>query len=290
MFAIIMIVTNTVGSVPLLVAIMIKSGSNPAIFSQFAASHGNLSLIGIGSTTGFLLMLFPFFAGLAIFIILVKPIHGRTFLMTINGTGSFRWRRFFISGLVWFFLSFIYMFVYLRIDPANFTINNKTASLILLSLLSVLCIPFQATFEEILFRGYLMQGFAVLVRNRWFPLILTSVLFGLMHSFNPEVRQFGFLTMIPQYIVFGLTFGIITLVDDGTEASMGAHSANNIFLCIMLTNKSSALQTPALYEQINIHPWTEFIALLITGVVFIITLKMIFRWDKLSIIFGKIHS
>ena len=99
---------------------------------------------------------------------------------------------------------------------------------------------------------------------------MTSVLFGLMHSLNPEVKEFGFLTMMPQYILFGLIFGIITIMDDGIEAAMGAHAANNIFLCIMVTNKASALQTPALYEQINIYPWTEFAGLFFTGIVFII--------------------
>ena len=112
--------------------------------------------------------------------------------------------------------------------------------------------------------------------------------FGLMHAFNPEVKEFGFFTMIPQYIVFGMIFGIITILDDGIEASMGAHTANNIFLCIMVTNQSSALQTPALYEQSVIHPWTEFAALIVTGIVFILILKMIFRWGKMSLLFKKI--
>ena len=87
---------------------------------------------------------------------------------------------------------------------------------------------------------------------------MTSILFGLMHALNPEVKEFGFFTMMPQYILFGLIFGIITILDDGIEAAMGAHAANNIFLSIMVTNSSSALQTPALYEQQNIYPWTEF--------------------------------
>ena len=109
-----------------------------------------------------------------------------------------------------------------------------------------------------------------------------------MHAFNPEVKEYGFLTMIPQYIVFGLIFGIITILDDGIEASMGAHSANNIFLCIMVTNKSSALQTPALFEQYNISPWTEFAALVATGIIFILILKVIFKWNDFSVLFRKI--
>ena len=133
-----------------------------------------------------------------------------------------------------------------------------------------------------------MQGFAAMLRNRWFPLIMTSVLFGLMHAFNPEVREFGFLTMMPQYILFGLIFGVITILDDGIEAAMGAHTANNIFLCIMVTNKSSALQTPALYEQHNIYPWAEFTGLLFTGIAFVLILKIIFGWEDFSLLFREV--
>jgi uncharacterized protein len=133
-----------------------------------------------------------------------------------------------------------------------------------------------------------MQGFAAIIRFRWFPLIMTSVLFGLMHALNPEVREYGFLAMMPQYILFGLIFGVITILDDGIEASAGAHTANNVFLCIMVTNKSSALQTAALYEQQNIFPWIELSALLVTGIVFILILRRIFRWRDLSVIGGVV--
>jgi uncharacterized protein len=289
MFAVVLIVSNTIGAVPLLIAMLIKLGSNPAVFSQIAANPNDFSVIGLSQDTGLVMMLFPFMAGLIAFIFLVKPLNNRTLKMTINGTGKIRWERFFISGTTWLILSALYLFFYLKLDPANFTINNKTASLIILSVVSVLFIPFQAAFEEVLFRGYLMQGFTALVKNRWFPLIMTSILFGLMHAFNPEIKKFGFLTMIPQYVVFGLIFGIITILDDGIEAAMGAHTANNIFLCIMVTNESSALQTNALYEQFNIHPWTEFVALIFTGIVFILILKMIFKWGKFSLLFKRIQ-
>jgi len=185
---------------------------------------------------------------------------------------------------VWLVLSGIYLFIYLKADPANFRLNNTGTTLLVLVIISILFIPFQAAFEEILFRGYLMQGFGILLRNRWLPLILTSVFFGLMHSFNPEVKDFGFLSMMPQYILFGLVFGIITILDDGIEAAIGAHSANNIFLCIMVTNKSSALQTAALFEQKNILPWVELTVLLVIGIVFLLILKKLFRWNDLTVL------
>jgi len=287
MVASVFIVSNTIGGIPIIISFALKA-SDPGTMGRIAANPNDISVLGLSSNVAFLMMMFPFIAGLAAFILLVKPLNNRSFKMTINGTEKIRWKRFFISAFVWLILSSLYLFFYVKFDPSNFKINNQTISLLILSILTVVFIPFQAAFEEVLFRGYLMQGFAALLRNRWFPIVLTSILFGLMHSLNPEVKAFGFFTMIPQYIVFGLIFGIITVLDDGIEATMGAHAANNIFLCIMVTSGSSALQTPALYEQSSIHPWTEFSALVLTGIVFIIILKIIFKWENFGLLFGKI--
>jgi uncharacterized protein len=282
MIAAVLIASNTIGAVPLLIATILKSSENPDVFTQLAANPNDFSSLGLDPNIGLILMLFPFLMGLLAFILLVKPLNNRTFRMTINGTRAIRWNHFFISGFFWLLLSSLYLFLYIKIDPANFTLNNTSVSLIALTLITILFIPFQAAFEEVIFRGYLMQGFTALLRNRWFPLLMTSVLFGLMHAFNPEVQEFGFFTMMPQYVAFGLIFGVITILDDGIEASMGAHSANNIFLCIMVTNKSSALQTSAMYVQDKILPWTEFAGLVISGIIFILILKAIFKWDNFS--------
>jgi len=289
-FAIIFIVTNTIGSLPLILVTTIKSVSDPEIFTTLSDNPGDLRVLGLDPNTGLLLMLFPFIAGLIAFILVVKPLHNRSFKCTINGTGNIRWKRFFISALIWLTLSSLYLFTSLKSNPANFTLNNKSFSLVILIIISVIFIPFQAAFEEVLFRGYLMQGFVTVMRNRWFPLVVTSVLFGMMHAFNPEVKEFGFMIMIPQYILFGLVFGVVTILDDGIEAAMGAHAANNAFLCIMVTNKSSALQTPALFAQQNISPWTEFAGLIFIGVVFILILKVVFKWNDFSILFSRVNT
>jgi membrane protease YdiL (CAAX protease family) len=289
MFAAVLIASNTLGAIPLLIAYLGKAATDPSVVSKIADNPNDLGVLGLDPNLGFFMMLFPFLIGLATFILLVKPLNNRTFKVTINGTGTFRWNRFFTSAIVWLILSALYLFIYMKVDPSNFTLQDTSGTLALLIVISLIFIPFQAAFEEVLFRGYLMQGFTALARNRWFPLLMTSVLFGLMHAFNPEVEAFGFFTMMPQYILLGSMFGIITILDDGIEASIGAHAANNIFLCIMVTNKSSALQTPAVYGQINIYPWTELAALLVTGIIFLMVLKIIFKWGSYSLLLSNVE-
>jgi membrane protease YdiL (CAAX protease family) len=290
MLAALLIASNTVGSVPLLIAWAKAAATNPEVTGRLAANPTDFSVLGLNPYLELFTLLFPFLAALAAFILLVKPLNNRTFRATINGDRKIRWSHFLISALVWAVISAVYFVVYLKLDPANFVLNNKSVSLLFISIIAILFIPFQAGLEEVVFRGYLMQGFAVIVRNRFFPLVMTSVFFGLLHSFNPEIEAFGFLTMMPQYVLFGLIFGVITILDDGIEASMGAHAANNIFLVIFVTNKASALQTPAMYEQLQVQPWTEFIGLLLSGIVFILVLNVIFRWNDFSVLFRKVDN
>ena len=211
MLAAVLVATNTLGALPLLLAYTKKAATDPQVVSEIAANPGNLGILGLDPNLGLFMMLFPFLIGLLAFVLLVKPLNNRTFKVTINGRGKIRWDRFVISFLVWLILSSLYFFIYLKADPSNFNLNNVSGTLLVLIVVSFLFVPFQAAFEEVIFRGYLMQGLAVLARNRWFPLLMTSLLFGLMHSFNPEVKEFGFLTMMPQYVTFGLIFGIVTI-------------------------------------------------------------------------------
>jgi membrane protease YdiL (CAAX protease family) len=304
MLGAILLATNSIGAIPLLIGYGIKMVTNPDVISKLASDPQNLSLLGYSENLTFFMMVFPFLAGLGAFYFLVKPLHQRNFLQTVTGSSSIRWNRFMVSAFVWILFSAAYLFVYKGIDPSIFRVNNTSVTLLYLSILSLLFIPFQATFEEVIFRGYLMQGFTCLAggesRNpikriivtfagrMLFPLIMTSLLFSLMHTWNPEIREYGFLTMMPQYLISGLLFGVITILDDGIEIAAGAHAANNIFLSIMVTNASSTLQTPALFEQMEIHPWTEFWALLVTSALFLLIMKSLYRWNDISVLWRKI--
>lgn len=290
MLAVILAFANTIGALPLILTLARVSKSNPAAAASFVAEPNDPTHLGVDPNTGLIMLLLPFLAGLAAFLLLVKPLHGRSFRVIINGTSKIRWNHYFAGAFVWLVLSAVYLAVYIKINPLNFILKNTSVTLIGLISTSLVFFPFQAALEEILFRGYLMQGLSVVFARRWFPLVVTSVLFGLLHSLNPEVKNFGFYTMMPHYILFGLLFGIITILDDGIEASMGAHAANNIFLSVMVTQESSALQTSSVFAQINVYPWTEFTSLVLTGILFILILKKWLRMKDYSLLFDGIKK
>lgn len=111
-------------------------------------------------------------------------------------------------------------------------------------------IPIQTSVEELIFRGYLMQGFGLLAKNRWFPLLMTSLIFGLLHLGNPEVAKMGYITMV-YYISTGLFLGILVLMDDGLELSLGFHAANNLFTALLVTSDWTAFQTYSILKEVS---------------------------------------
>ena len=78
------------------------------------------------------------------------------------------------------------------------------------------------------------------------PLILTSVLFGLLHIDNPEIEKLGY-TLLIFYTASGLLFGVVTLLDDGAELAIGMHAINNMIAALFITTDWTVFQTDALF-------------------------------------------
>jgi hypothetical protein len=95
-----------------------------------------------------------------------------------------------------------------------------------------------------------MQGFANLSKNRWFPLLMTSLIFGSLHVFNPEVLKMGYVIMI-YYIGTGLFLGVLTLMDEGMELSLGFHAANNLIGALLVTSDWSVFQTHSIFKDMS---------------------------------------
>jgi membrane protease YdiL (CAAX protease family) len=267
-----------IGSIPLFAVIAYNAtagGNAPAIASGNLA---DLSRYGISPNLGLFLMILPFISSLIAMALLLKPLHKRSLRETINGTKSIRWGRVLFAAAVWGALLVIYLAIAYGMNPGNFQFSFNISSFIPLALISILFIPFQAGFEEILFRGYLAQGVAAWTRNRWFAIIIPGVLFALMHVANPEVKEFGFWLAMPQYLLLGLVLGLISTLDDGIETAIGAHTVNNIFASIFVTSKSSALQTPALFKQLQIDPVQENWIMMIICVIFVAVLGYKYKW------------
>lgn len=272
------IISNTVGSIPIAIIMfvgVIKKGD----MSARPDNMMDFSAYGVDQNIGLAAMMFAFVVALIGFILLLKPFHNRTIQGTVNGTNKIRWNRILIGFIVWGIFSVISLIVTLISDPKSLELQLKWSAFIPLFFISIILIPFQTSFEEVTFRGYLMQGIATNTKSKIWALVITSLLFGLMHSFNPEVKEYGFLATMPSYIGFGVIFGLITLLDDGVELAIGLHTANNFFASILISSPHSALVTPAIYTTDKVNPYTDMLTLYILGIIAILIFSKIYKWN-----------
>ena len=268
---------QVLGAIPLGIVMMLASTSSGVAVNP--ENPMDFMRLGIDLNLGLALMIFSFVVGLFIFIWIIKPFHQRNYKEVINGTQKIRWNKFFYAAGIWASISALLVLADYFINPTNFHFNLDWSAFIPLVFIAIIMVPFQTTFEEILFRGYLAQGVARWTRNRWLSMILPAVVFGLMHAFNPEVAAHGFWLMMPQYIFFGLVFGLISILDDGIESAMGVHAANNAFLAMFVTSKSSVLQTSALLVQETVYPVKELFVLVFASLILIVILAKKYNWN-----------
>lgn len=191
------------------------------------------------------IVLFPFIVVLLTLFVCIKIIHKRNVLTLFTIRESFDWKRFFFSFSVWGSVMAIFLVIsFLAGYPIEW--NFDASTFFMLFFISIFILPLQTTCEEVLFRGYLLQGFGSIFKRGVFPVVITGVLFGLMHGANPEVEKIGVILLV-YYIVNGLFLGVVALMDDGLELTMGYHAINNIFAALIVTNNWQAFHTDALF-------------------------------------------
>ena len=275
-----LMVSNTIGAIPLFLIMLssiLKNGFDMSAISSL--SKMDFSATGIDLNLIFAAMLFSFVVILITAVLLIRFFHQRSWKEVINGTNRVRWSRFFFGMLVWGLISLVLFAISYLTEPEIIRFRFEPLNFFILLVIALIFIPIQSSSEEFLFRGYLTQGVASWTKSRWWAIIIPSVLFGLIHSANPEIQEYGFFTMMPQYIFLGLLFGLMTVLDDGIELAMGVHTINNLFGATLVTYKGSALQTYALFELTEINPAEDLLPLVVSGIALLAIFAAKYKWN-----------
>lgn len=245
-FLVVFIGSQLVGSMPLMMAVAIKTMQNGGLeltntMDIFSAFEPNIML---------LFLLFPFVIGFLGLKLWMKPMHNQPFRTLNNVSGKLNWKKVFFAFFLWASVSIVLMVTDYFLNPEDYELNFKFGPFLLLLLLVIVLMPLQTSFEEYMFRGYLMQGIGALAKNRWVPLVTTSVIFGLMHLGNPEIGKIGYIAIIA-YLGSGFFLGIITLMDEGLELALGFHAANNMVTALLVTADWTAFQTHSIFKDVS---------------------------------------
>jgi membrane protease YdiL (CAAX protease family) len=244
--SLIIFVASAIGQLPLVIAVLIKSFK---IGKPFPKTETDIMTFLSLNTTLFLL-LFSFVVAFFAIILVVKYLHKQTLMSVTTSRERIDWKRIFFSFSLWGIFTVSSTLLMIYFSPDDFVYNFKPIPFLILAIIGIVLIPIQTSTEEYVFRGYLMQGFAVLAKNRWLPLVLTSVIFGTMHIANPEVEKMGYIILV-YYIGTGFFLGIITLMDEGIELALGFHAANNLVGALLITSDWSAFQTNSIFKDVS---------------------------------------
>ncbi|WP_318344814.1 CPBP family intramembrane glutamic endopeptidase [Flagellimonas baculiformis] len=246
----------------------------------------------VGSNMVLIILLAPLVAGFFVVLGWTVFVHQQSITALTTSRKRIDWKRIFFAFGLWSVITIVLTGIDIYSSPEDYVLNFDLMKFIPLAIIAILLIPLQTSFEEYLFRGHMMQGLGLAVRNRWLPLVVTSTLFGLMHIANPEVEKLGYSLLI-YYIGTGFFLGILTLMDEGLELALGFHAANNLITALLVTADWTAFQTNSIYKDIS-EPELGWDAIMPVFVVFPILLfifSKVYKWknwkDRL---FGRVLS
>lgn len=278
---------SLIGQIPWILAIFLIKGPEAMV----GLDESEIMTVLDSNLTLFLL-LFSFALGMLGLLFVLKYIHKQKLKDITTTRKKLDWGRIWFGfGLVAIFSIAATLIDYFFVSPEDYVFNFKLVPFLILSVIAIIFIPIQTSLEEFLFRGYLMQGFGILAKNRWFPLVMTSLIFGLLHIANPEIDKIGYILLV-FYIGTGFLLGIMTLMDEGMELALGCHAANNLITALLVTADWQVFNVESLFRDVA-EPSTGVdivLPVLIGYPIFLIILAYKYKWkgwrEKL---FGKVE-
>jgi len=279
-----------IGQVPLGVVLVMQAGEDGLSPEEMEALQQGMdfSSLGLPQSLMLFLVLLAFAVALLALYLCIRFLHGKRFTDVLTGRPRLDWKRVWFAFGFWFLLTVMLEGVAYALQPENYTLQFEWQSFLLLLPVALIMLPLQTSFEEVLFRGYLMQGFGLAFKYRWAALLLTATGFGVLHFANPEVGQFGLELMMAYYIGFGLLMGICTLMDEGTELALGLHAATNIYGATIVSFSGSVLETPTIFRVQELDAGLMGIVALVSGILFVLVAARKYGWRNWSKLWSRI--
>lgn len=268
-------------------------GQIPITIGLFSIDHfpstETLALLKekIGENLFLILITLPFVFGCFALFFVQRIVHGTKWLIQVTHRPRFNFRRMLYAFAIWMGISalssVVNYIVYGNVIWQGFSVNN-----LVLLFVSIIFIGIQTVSEELFFRGYFLQALGRIIKNNALIILITGTVFGLVHGWNPEITALGPFAL-SYYIWTGIFLGILVVLENGLELSIGYHFANNFFASYFMTNDWQAFQTPALFKDVNqpYFDWITLIYLVITQLLFTAIVLKKEQWRNLGKVFFK---
>lgn len=203
----------------------------------------------------------------------VKFLHNRSFKSLINTGREIDWKRIIKGALAWFLVMSVLDIIYFMLSPGSFKFSFKPHNLLSLAVIALIVFPIQASFEEVFFRGYLLQALGLLSEKPLLVLIMNSLIFAGLHWWNGSNPVTSLSIVISAFII-GLMLGLITLADDGIELAVGIHIINNLYVSLIHNSPDSGIGN---LPSLVVTPPNPYLSPIILLVAVLIVIFILFR-------------
>ena len=287
---IVIFAATQLGTIPFLIAVVYKIWSDGG--DIYSVQDQNVLMTVLDSNLTLFLMLLSFAVGLLAVYFVVRYLHKQPFRELTTSRKKTDWGRIAFGFGIISITTIVLTIIDYNSNPDNYILQFDLVPFLILAFIAIILIPLQTSFEEYLFRGYLMQGIGVLAKNRWLPLIVTSVVFGALHMANPEVDKLGPIIMV-YYIGTGFFLGIMTLMDEGMELALGFHAGNNLIAALLVTADWTVFKTHSVLKDIS-EPSAGIdilVPVLVVYPVFLLIMALRYKWNNWGEkLFGKVEK
>ncbi|WP_249275015.1 CPBP family intramembrane glutamic endopeptidase [Terribacillus saccharophilus] len=205
----------------------------------------------------------------------MKVIHKRPFRTLITPYRKINWKRIVFGFLIFFGLMAISSIIDFLVFPDDYTLHDfNISNYIWLVLIALLLVPIQTTCEELVFRGFILQWLGKGFKNPILLSIIVGGIFGSLHFANPEMSD-GALFVGFDYVFTGFMLTYIAVKSNSAELSIGAHTANNVFLALFFTSDNDVFgEIPSLFVVLDESPfYSALMSSIIIITFYVITLK-----------------
>jgi len=221
-----------------------------------AALTGSVEAVGASDWQRLIIDLLPF-SLLAIGVLLaVRLVLGRSARTVVTGRPRVSIRRILAGAGVYVGLMAVTSTVDALLHPGAYALTWGPARFFPVAVVVLLLIPVQASAEELLFRGYIVQWTSLATDRpgrRMAPIprlcVLASVsglVFALPHLANPEARGAELYAWLVWFIL-GAGWAWVSVLDGRIELAIGAHIANNVFAVLIVGYSASVIPTAGVW-------------------------------------------
>ena len=186
--------------------------------------------------------------GLVGLAVAVVAVHRRGMRSLVTPYARIDWRRVLTGAAVWAGFALLCSVFEAWLFPGRYRFTFDPQLFFASAAMALLLTPLQTATEELLFRGYVMQGLGLFCRRPWLLIVASAALFTLPHAGNPEVDAAPWL-VLPQYFIIGVLLAAVTLKDGRLELAIGIHAANNLFTGIVANIEPSVISSNAIFTS-----------------------------------------